>query len=435
MRPKTLAAAIALLLICSAGWAQDPIPRASASGTPATLRTLTLDQALALIETANPALRIKQAELAAAEGVQADAAALFDSNPDLSTSQTRRETPQPGAGTQSLREWGAGVSQRVEIAGQRGYRRAAAGAAITALRAEIADTRLRVRAEATERFYRVLALQQRIEIETQALKLFDETAAAIQKRREAGEDTRLDANVASVEAERARNQLAIARERLLDARSDLAATLQLAPATLPQAAGDLAPVAGNYRLADLLSAADAQPRLRALVERENSADARLKLERARRYPDITVGASVGTEAALSGRDRLTTFSVSVPLPLYKRNQLGIGLAATELNQVQIARQATQRDVRASVTALWIRLESLDARVRRLQESVLPALDDNQTLSLKSKRAGQIGLLELIVVNRQALDARRDLIDALTEYHATRVALELAAGWPQQGTHQ
>ena len=53
----------------------------------------------------------------------------------------------------------------------------------------------------------MLALQQRADTETQALKLFDDTAVAVQRRRQAGEDTRLDANVARVEAERARNQL------------------------------------------------------------------------------------------------------------------------------------------------------------------------------------------------------------------------------------
>ena len=52
--------------------------------------------------------------------------------------------------------------------------------------------------------------------------LFDSTAAAVEKRRAAGEDTRLDANVALVEAERARNQLALAQEQLLEARAALA---------------------------------------------------------------------------------------------------------------------------------------------------------------------------------------------------------------------
>lgn len=112
---------------------------------------------------------------------------------------------------------------------------------------------------------------------------------------------------------------------------------------------------------------------------------------------------------------------------------GIGAAQTELTQVQIERQAAQRDARASVSALWTRLASLEDRIRRLQESVLPALADNQQLSIKSQQAGQIGLLELIVVSRQSLDARRDLIDALADYQSTRIALELAAGWPQEGT--
>ena len=65
--------------------------------------------------------------------------------------------------------------------------------------------------------------------------------------------------------------------------------------------------------------------------------------------------------------------------------------------------------------------------------MLPALADNQQLSLKSQGAGQIGVLELIVVDRQALDARRDLIDALGDLQAVRHALEAAAGWQQQGT--
>ena len=86
-----------------------------------------------------------------------------------------------------------------------------------------------------------------------------------------------------------------------------------------------------------------------------------------------------------------------------------------------------------MNALWLRLDSLESRVRRLQELMLPALTDNQQLSVKSQQAGQIGLLELIVVNRQALDARRDLNDALSEFHATRLQLELAAGWSQEAT--
>ena len=428
MRYKTPALAWAAFLMAAAACAQQ-------AGSAATgLSPLTLTEAVALAEASNPALRSKQAELAAAEGLKAEAAALLFNNPEVTALQTRRSLSAP-AGNERWNEWNAGLSQKLELAGQQGHRRDAAAAGLDALRFEIASLRRQVSAGVAERFYRVLALQQRVDLEGQALRLFEDTAAAIQKRRAAGEDTRLDANVAVVEAERARNQLAIAQEQLLDARNALATELQLPPSGLPRAVGDLALRAGRSSLDDLLLLADAQPKLRALAARESSAGARLELERAAVYPDVTLGVYAGREGTGAARESLTTFTVSLPLPLFNRNDAGIGQARATLNQTQIERQAAARDARASVNALWARLASLESRVRRLQESVLPALADNQQLSLKSQRAGQIGLLELIVVNRQALDAQRDLIDALIDYHSTRAALELAAGWPAEGNPQ
>lgn len=425
MRFRALATAAALT------WCVSATPLAAVAQTTGT-PTLTLNQAWQTAENANPQLKAKVAQLAAAEGARVDAQAWFNSNPQLIVDQTRRDVPQAGLGTDRRSEWSAGLSQTLEIAGQPGYRREATAAALTALRSEIQDTRAQVRAEVGEQFYRVLALQQRIELEAKALTLFESTAEAVRKRRAAGEDTKLDANVALVESERARNQLAQAQEQLSEARTRLASLLQLAPTDVPQAIGELDPVRSGYSLDELLRAIDEQPRLQALAARESSAAARLKLERASRYPDVTVGLNVGREGPSGTRERLTTVSVSVPLPLFKRNAAGIGQATTELSQTQIERQAAATDARLQVSGLWTRLTSLEARVKRLQASVLPALEDNQQLAAKSQRAGQIGLLELIVVNRQSLDARRDLLDALTDYHSTRIALERAAGWSHEG---
>jgi cobalt-zinc-cadmium efflux system outer membrane protein len=421
MRFKTLATAAAFVWFVSEALAQT-------TGTP----TLTLDQAWQMAQSANPQIRARLAQVAAAAGAKTDARAWLNGNPQLTVEQTRRSVPQAGLGTDRRSEWSTGLSQTVEIGGQPSYRRESAAAALAALRSEIQDTRAQVRAEVADQFHRVLTLQQRVELEVKALTLFESTAEAVRKRRAAGEDTKLDANVALVEAERARNQLAQAQEQLLAARTRLAALLQLPPLDLPQASGDLGPARPAYTLDELLRVIDEQPRLQGLAARENGAAARLKLERASIYPDITVAMSVGREGPGDARERLTRLSLSVPLPLFKRNASGIGQATSDLSQTQIERQVAARDARSEVSGLWARLASLEARVQRLQSSVLPALEDNQQLAAKSQRAGQIGLLELIVVNRQGLDARRDLLDALTDYHATRIALERAAGWPQEG---
>ncbi|MBA4280847.1 TolC family protein [Ralstonia sp.] len=429
MRLTTLVLTGALAMLSWPVLAQvAPLPTTQSS--PA-LQTLSLADALRLAEEAHPALRAKQAQLAAAEGARADASGLLFNNPQLSVDRTRRDVPQPEQPTEKRREWSTGISQTLEIAGQHGYRRAAAESGLVALRAEIEDVRRQVRVETAQQFYRVLTLQQRIAVEEQALTLFESTAAAVQKRRLAGEDTKLDANVAAVEAERARNQLAQANEQLLDARSELSAKLQLSPERLPQASGDVADLSAPvpYTLEALLALVDARPRLQALAAREDSARAKLRLEQASRYPDVTVGVNVGREGPGSARERVTTVSISVPLPLFKRNASGIGQARSELDQAEIERSAAVRDAYTQVRILWAKLDSLHARLQRLQGTVLPALADNQQLSLKSQRAGQIGLLELIIVNRQALDARRDLLEALAEYQTTRLALELASGWP------
>jgi cobalt-zinc-cadmium efflux system outer membrane protein len=102
---------------------------------------------------------------------------------------------------------------------------------------------------------------------------------------------------------------------------------------------------------------------------------------------------------------------------------------SEATQAEIDRATALRDTQAQVRQLWRRLLSQRERLERLQQAVGGAYVDNQQLAAKSRQAGQIGLLDQLLINRQTLDAERDLNDALAEFHATRIKLESAAGWP------
>lgn len=401
--------------------------------TPAGTGPLPLAEALRLAETAHPAVRSREAQLAAAEGARREAASPLFNNPELSVERTRRQATAPDG---SAREWGIGIAQPIEIGGQQARRREAASASLEALRAEIEDARRQARADASLRFHAVLAAQRRVLLEQRSVDLFDSTAQAVAKRRSAGEDTRLDANVALIEAERARNALAVSLEQLLDAKGELATVLQLPPSAVPEVVGELGVPSGAalpYGLEQLLASAQMLPKQRALTARETAARARVDLERASRYPDVTVGLNVGREGPVDGRERVTTLSLSVPLPLFKRNDAAIGQALSEATQAEIERASATRDAQAQVRRLWSRLESQRERVARLQRAMLAASTDNQQLAAKSRQAGQIGLLDQLLVNRQALDAERDLNEALAEFHTTRIELENAAGWSLEGT--
>lgn len=390
---------------------------------------LTLERAWQFAEQANPAIKAAQANLAGAEGQLTDARGLLWNNPQIAAERSRRRVPEPGLGDELQREWRAELSQTLEIAGQQGHRRGAAEQDLSALKATLEEARRQVRAEVERKFVRVLGLQTRAETEAELVGVIEDAAAAARKRFEAGEDTKLDANLAEVELARAENQLAAAREQLIDARAELAATLQLPPETLPEAQGALASGAAlPYTLEQLLAAAAGRPRLRALEHQEQAARSRLGLERAAAYPDVTVGLFAGREGPGEARERISGLSISLPLPLFRRNSAGIGSATTELTRTQIERQAAARDTRATVLALWQRLDSLRGRVERLEDLVLQRLRDNQRLSTAAYRAGEINLTQLLLAARQVLDTRREALEATTDLALTRVELEQAAGW-------
>ncbi len=416
--------------ISSAAVTADPL---HVVGTPAFTPTLTLEQALQLADAAGVAIRQAQSRRSAAEGEAADASALLHNNPTLSGERVRRDVPDAPGRLDNRREWNVAIGQTFELAGQQGHRRRAALRELDALDASIEEARHSGRAEVEQRFVQVLALQERIATESASLRIIEATALSVDKRVKAGEDSRLDGNLAKVEAVRARNQIGVLQEQLVQARADLAAVLQLRAGELPTVVGELRSPPLGATLAQLRQSAAARPLLRAFEGKELAARSRVALERSARYPDLTVGISSGREGAFGARERLTGVSLSVPLPLFNRNAGPIGRAASELTQAQLDRQVAQRDTGANVVALWQKQESLNARVEALASSILPALEENQVLSAKARQAGEIGLVQLLLVNRQLLEGRRDLIEALAELRLTRIALERAAGWVRPGT--
>lgn len=417
-----------LLLLCLVwvnpvrGQALQPTARA-----PLTLRTITLTEAWRMAEAVSPALRSAQAELGALDGQIAESRSPLWNNPQLSADFARRRTPQVGLSDQTEREWAIGINQAFETGGQVRYRREAAESDKAALEAQMEETRRQLRSEVERSFIQIVSLQQRSALEQDAIKTLLQAADAVRRRVDAGEDTRLDGNVALVEVARGRNQLAALQAQLIEARTQLATLLQMVPGELPLAQGDLDP-APRYSLAQLLESASNRPQFEALNQRERAARSRLSLERAAVSPDVTIGLAIAREGPGDARERITGINVSVPLPVFRRNAAAIARASSDLTQVQIERQTAGREARAAVTALWVKLDGLKSRIAQIRSNIVAALDDNQRLSTRAYREGELGLLELLVVTRQVLDGRRDLLEAVSEAALTRVALEQAAGW-------
>ncbi|MBX3672571.1 MAG: TolC family protein [Burkholderiales bacterium] len=390
-------------------------------------RPLTLDDAWMMAEERNASLVASHAAVSAAQASAEAAGALLWNNPEVSAGRSRRAAAVSSPGGATVREWSAGLAQAIEIGGQRTHRLASARRDLEAATWQAEQARRELRAEVERRFVRVVALQARIAIERDSLALVENTADFAGRRVDAGEDSRLDGNLAIIEAARARNQLASLGDQLLQARVELGEIVQWPHAALPEAVGDLEAGPGDQTLESLLAGLPGHASLRALRAREDAARSRVDLERAARLPDVTLGLTVAREGPAESREKVTTLSLSVPLPLFRNNSAGVAQAGAELVRAEAERRAAARDAEAALTALWTRSRDLAARVATLRTTVLPALAENQSLSQRALREGEIGLVQQIVVNRQLLDGRRDLLEAMTDLRLARIALRLASG--------
>lgn len=394
---------------------------------------LTLESALQIAEENNTELKLAISNRKAIQGQLDEANAPLYNNPVINFEARRRSIYQPGRSDAERGEWGAGVSQTFEIAGQQGFRRETVESRLASLEQDIAETRRSVRAQVEEQFVEVLAIQERIEAEQRILALIEHNTELSRKRVAAGEDSKLDGNLAVVDAERARNQLSVLQDQLTRARHDLSTVLQLPEQTLPQVNGGLAPAARTYTLTDLLASVESRPAVKALSLRENSARSSLALERSQRYPDLTISLNNSREASVVGDDNITALGFTLPIPLFRRNAAGIGQAATELAKVEIDRFAFTRNAKTAVQAAWQRSQNIEARVQRLNSEVSPKLEENLRLSQLAFQNGEIGLPQLLIVQRQTIDAQRDLVEALRDLRLTQIELEYTAGWTDRNS--
>ncbi|MFP5286107.1 MAG: TolC family protein, partial [Thermoanaerobaculia bacterium] len=124
---------------------------------------------------------------------------------------------------------------------------------------------------------------------------------------------------------------------------------------------------------------------------------------------------------------LVTAGIAITLPVHNRGQetIAVGEArAAALRQVlETARKAAEQEVRGTHAALARRI----AAVRELERTALPALEDNESLALKSFEAGEIDLGELLLIRREILETRLSHLDRLLEAALARLELEASAG--------
>lgn len=371
-----------------------------------------------------PALRAASLRREYAEAERAGAAPPFRENPTLALAAGPRFE-----GDGSDLDYLVALLQPVEIAGQRGLRLDAAEWHGRRLEAEHAAVRAQVRRDVIGAYRAAAIARERLAVAGRIAAFAEDMLAAARRRLAAGDASAIDVRVAEIDRGLALQARLSAEQELRAARIDLATVTGWDLAAPPDVATDLAPPREVPALDAVLGLArEHNPALR--VRRAALAEASTRRDLADReaWPTPSLGVELEREGSVDGlASDVLLATLSVPLPLWRRNQELRSRARVDEDLARVDAEAAVRLLEAGVSRAHGAFVTAAGRLALFTSSVEPALEDGLALLQRGFEAGEIGLLELAVVRERLVAARRDALGARADYENALADLELAVG--------
>ena len=341
------AIATALLVASSTTFHADGAERPSSDSAKATVPTnqMTLDAVVADVLEHNPELNFYSAEIAAAKG-QARTAATW-ANPDLSTTIGGKRVTGDGLASEGV-AWSVSVRQTFEWPGRIPLRKAIANEQIQLAELGLAQFKVAVAARARSVAYGLFAAQQKAAAAREVADRFHALREVLVQRDPAGITPELELRI--IEA----TEVTMLRKASEASVAEQAAMLELNQLRGQpwQEAMKVAPVALAFTAAPeldpLLAAArvnNFEIRMRQVELEQQGFKVVAREERG--YPSFTVGPYFFQERA-GDRENQFGIGISMPLPLWNRNEGNIETATARQKQAETSMYVTQRTVERQV---------------------------------------------------------------------------------------
>jgi cobalt-zinc-cadmium efflux system outer membrane protein len=421
LRATKKATAVGLLIALSAAaFAQSP-PAAQANRTarpeaqPETATPLTLQKAIALALEGNLDLAVAKREIEATAGQVLQAQAR--PNPELAYSLEDQRAP---TRTQSVQ-----INLPVEMGGKRAARIAAAEQGRGIAVEDLNVRRIEIRAAVVAAFFETLAAQERAALALDSVDLARKATDAVTKRVASGKVSPVEESKARVAEAGVRVELAQAQSEQRNARGRLASLLGANPPRFSLVAGSVEalPVVPSFdSVQQRLSASPTLRRAQLEVERRRSL---VDVERSKRTPDVTFSLGVKRPNELQ-RDQLL-FGVSVPLPLFDRNQGNLLEALKREDKARDELQALNLRVGTEVLQARERLDAIRWEVDVLQRDVLPGAKSAYDAATIGFENGKFNFLEVLDAQRTYFAAKSQHLKALAEAHRAAADIDRVLG--------
>ncbi len=317
------------------------------------------------------------------------------------------------------------IGQPIELGGKRPKRKT-----LSILRQNLAQwdyesKRLDVISEVTMAFVNVLAAQERLSITEEIVNLSEEVLKTVSERVKAGKVSPIEETKARVELSTSRIELERAKSDLESARKGLSATWGNTQPTFKKAIGNLEAIEPPSPLQELYDLVKQNPDVARWSVEMKERRASLILEEAQRMPDITVNG--GVRHFNETDDHAFVAGVSVPLPIFNRNQGGILEARFRMNKAEKEKEAAEIRVRTMLAEAYQSLQTAFTTIKTLENDVLPGARSTFNAVVEGYKFGKFGYLDVLDAQKTLFEVKQRYVGTLADYHKSLIDIKRLIG--------
>lgn len=399
-------------------------------GASGDVHSLTLPQAVEHALANNGELKALRAEKEVARA-GLERAVLFP-NPTLELSADT------GAMTGSSDENSAsiGLSQEFLTGGKRAKRLAVAEREVEEVHQQIADRERQLALEVKSTFAELIQTQKRRELAQRAIELNAKLLEITKERLTAGDIPELEVNLARVEVSRSEGRKIEAERQLTPLLAKLRTLLGL-PAGEEVTFADIPERRLLSVTPDELTrlALANRPDLKALQATRAKGDAAVVLAEAERIPNVTAGLGYTYERSglevgdieARDKDHLLGLRISIPLPVFDRNQAGIREARARRQGAESRLEFARTSVAREIEGDYARLAAAEKSLELYATGILPQLEENLKLVQEAYQIGEVGILSVIEEQKKYIEVHDGYLAALADRQTALARLEASVG--------
>ncbi len=372
----------------------------------------------------SPEIEVVRARVKVAEAQITAAGARV--NPSIASDGGYNTNPEAAA------LFSAALSFTIETGGKRTHRIAVAASRYRAAQLALAETEWQAHSRVRAAFVDHMLARRRLELLEREVNIRSDIVAIFDKRLAVGEAARpeLDAfrvelimtqaALKTAEGEVARSFVALALAAGLPSKAIEGRKIESASLETPPEESKLPLLA--VQKAGLLHRID----VRRLLAEYDAADATLRLEIARQYPDIQIGPAYTLEESYP---RYTFAGGLAPLPLFHRNQGAIATAEAARREVEARIGAAQAQALGDIDRALAQYRAALAEWKEAGERLESVQRTREAAAVRALEAGEGDRLGVATARLQSVTAQRARLEALARAQTALGALEDAVQQP------